>query len=70
MGLIDLFCLPHDQAVADLDHPSTVAIHRKIIESKPSLQHVYRFFYRKRLFRNSPSLAAGVWWNWGAVPAF
>lgn len=47
MGLIDLFRLPRDQTTADLDHPSTVAIHRRIIESKPSLQQVYRYFYRK-----------------------
>jgi SAM-dependent methyltransferase len=44
---MDLIRLPRDLTATDLDHPSTVAIHRKIIASKPSLQQVYRFFYRK-----------------------
>ena len=47
MGLMDLIRLPRDLTATDLDHPSTVAIHRKIIESKPGLQQVYRFFYRQ-----------------------
>lgn len=47
MGLIDLFRLPCAQTISDLDQPSTVAIHRRIIESKASLQQVYRCFYRK-----------------------
>ena len=47
MGLMDLIRLPRDLTAVDLDHPSTVAIHRKIIAAKPSLQQVYRFFYRK-----------------------
>ena len=69
MGLIDLFRLPHDQVVADLDHPSTVAIHRKIIESKPSLQHVYRFFYRK-LIQELPEPRSGFLVELGSGAGF
>ena len=58
MGLMDLIRLPCHLPVADLDHPSTVALHRKIIASKPGLQRVYRFFYRK-LIQEIPTLRTG-----------
>ncbi|MGD9137437.1 MAG: class I SAM-dependent methyltransferase [Desulfobacterales bacterium] len=55
---MDFIRLPDHLTTADLDHPSTVALHRKIIASKPGLQRVYHYFYRK-LIKEIPALQTG-----------
>ena len=46
-------------AIHDLDCPSTVAVHHRIIRSKPFLESVYRSFYRE-VVRNLPAPRTGI----------
>src|SRR5262245_8068318 len=50
---------PDAFAIDDLDSPATVAIHHRIIRSKPFLESVYRSFYDE-LVRNLPASRTGL----------
>jgi SAM-dependent methyltransferase len=58
MDLLSFLRLADSKKIANLDHPSTVEIHRKILNSKPALQDVYRFFYQE-LISNLPESTPG-----------
>lgn len=44
-SLVTRLRLVEANSIADLDHPSTVEVHRRIIQSKVILRKVYEYFY-------------------------